>query len=127
MQNSWRGGEFGCLFGMQACSCCPAPCPLLAQVDKLYVVKIGEVRLYKNNEPAQDTSFVHEVGGFSFFGEAALQSAFKCPYNVVVRGSVCMCEWMYEWGIAFLHDLAVRRCGFLHFRAISLVQQCKHN
>jgi len=53
-------------------------------IEKLYVVKIGEVKIFKDNEPVQDQTFVHEAGGFSYFGEAGLQQPFKSPYKVVV-------------------------------------------
>lgn len=53
-------------------------------VEKLCVIKLGEVRLIQDGQQVQDPDFVHEAGGFSFFGEAALQQPFKSPYSVIV-------------------------------------------
>ncbi|GLC48322.1 hypothetical protein PLESTB_000083500 [Pleodorina starrii] len=53
-------------------------------LEKLYVVKIGEIALYQNDEKVEDPAFVHEIAGFSYFGESSLTQIVKCPYNVRV-------------------------------------------
>ena len=44
-----------------------------SQIDKMFVIKVGELKLLKDGQATTDTAFVHEAGGFSFFGENALQ------------------------------------------------------
>ncbi|GIL52865.1 hypothetical protein Vafri_8639 [Volvox africanus] len=53
-------------------------------LEKLYVVKIGEIALFRNGEKVEDPSFVHEIAGFSYFGESSLTQTVKCPYTVRV-------------------------------------------
>ncbi|GAX83981.1 hypothetical protein CEUSTIGMA_g11406.t1 [Chlamydomonas eustigma] len=54
-------------------------------VDKMFVIKLGELSLLQDGQPVPEgSSFVHEASGFSFFGESALVQPFKCPYTVVV-------------------------------------------
>jgi hypothetical protein len=54
-------------------------------VDKLFVIKLGELNLIQDGQPVPEgSSFVHEASGFSFFGESALVQPFKCPYTVDV-------------------------------------------
>lgn len=57
------------------------------RIDKLYVIKSGEVSLLKNGAPcAMDPAFVKEVGGFSYFGDGCLPGAAGpdvSPYTVV--------------------------------------------
>jgi len=57
------------------------------QLDKLHVIKFGEVQLYRDNVLVEggDPSFVQEAGGFTFFGAEALQAPVKCKYTVKVR------------------------------------------
>ena len=59
-------------------------------IDRLYVVKYGEVRLSKEGqEQVQDPSFLHEAGAaFTFFAEAALDQPFKSPYTVTVASEL---------------------------------------
>ena len=45
------------------------------------MVKLGEMQLYQDGQPVTDTSFLKEVGGFSYFGDAALDAPFKSPYT----------------------------------------------
>lgn len=55
------------------------------QIEKLYVIKIGEVTLLRDGEVVQDPSFVHEAGGFTYFGEEGLVNTnFRSPYTVKV-------------------------------------------
>jgi len=55
-------------------------------IEKLYVIKIGEVQLFKDNgEVVSDPSFVHEAGGFTYFGEEGLATAgVRSRYTVKV-------------------------------------------
>jgi cGMP-dependent protein kinase len=53
------------------------------QLDKMYVIKVGELKLIQDGQTVMDPNFIHEAGGFSYFGEQALQQPFKCPYTVV--------------------------------------------
>lgn len=58
------------------------------QVEKLYVIKIGDLQLLRDGEPVTDPQFVREAGGFTFFGDAALSaegSNAKSRYTVKVR------------------------------------------
>lgn len=56
------------------------------QMEKLYVVKLGEVTLQDaEGKAVEDPSFVKEAAGFSFFGEAALSDAARAPYTVIVK------------------------------------------
>jgi hypothetical protein len=50
----------------------------------MYVIKVGEVKLIQDGQSLSDPSFVHEAGGFSYFGDAALLQPFKSPYTIVV-------------------------------------------
>ena len=50
-----------------------------SQIDKMFVIKVGELKLLKDGQATTDTAFVHEAGGFSFFGENALQVRSPCP------------------------------------------------
>ncbi|KAG1663103.1 hypothetical protein FOA52_010506 [Chlamydomonas sp. UWO 241] len=53
-------------------------------IDRLHVVKLGEVALMIDGQPAPaDESFLREVGGIYVFGEAALTCNFPSPYDVV--------------------------------------------
>jgi hypothetical protein len=86
------------------------------QVEKLYVVKIGEVVLEHNGQPVSDPSFVRESGGFTFFGDAALTEPFRSRYTV----KVC-------WGWSYLPDTGVllsllcnRVCASFLWRANTL-------
>ncbi len=54
------------------------------QIDKMYVVKIGEVALYRGEEKVEDPNFIHEIAGFSYFGETSINAVSKCPYTVKV-------------------------------------------
>lgn len=54
------------------------------QLEKLYVVKIGEIALFRNDERVEDPNFVHEIAGFSYFGETAITQTGKCPYTIRV-------------------------------------------
>ncbi len=56
-----------------------------AQVDKLYVCKIGEVQVFRDGQPTTDPAFVKESGGFTYFGDDALKEPFKSKYTVKVR------------------------------------------
>ncbi len=60
---------------------CGAAC---LQIDKMYVVKIGEVALYRGEEKVEDPNFIHEIAGFSYFGETSINAVSKCPYTVKV-------------------------------------------
>ncbi|KAJ9511311.1 hypothetical protein QJQ45_029755, partial [Haematococcus lacustris] len=53
-------------------------------VEKLYVVKIGEVQLLRDGEPVTDTTFVREATGFTFFGDESLKEPFRSNYTVKV-------------------------------------------
>ncbi|PNW86201.1 hypothetical protein CHLRE_02g076900v5 [Chlamydomonas reinhardtii] len=53
-------------------------------LEKLYVVKIGEIALFRNDERVEDPNFVHEIAGFSYFGETAITQTGKCPYTIRV-------------------------------------------
>lgn len=53
-------------------------------MDKLYVIKLGEVQLQQDGRPVTDAAFVAEASGFSFFGAAALERPYPSPYTVVV-------------------------------------------
>ena len=54
-----------------------------SQVEKIYVVKMGEVSLTTaDGRPVTDTSFVREAGGFTFFGDSCLEAIMRCPYTV---------------------------------------------
>lgn len=48
------------------------------------MIKVGEVKLLQDGQALSDPNFVHEAGGFSYFGEAALQQPFKSPYTISV-------------------------------------------
>ena len=63
------------------------------QLDKLYVIKFGEVQLYKDDVLVQagDSGFVQEAGGFTFFGAEALQAPVKSRYTVKVILCLCRC------------------------------------
>ena len=68
-------------------------------MEKLYVVKIGEIALYRDGEPVTDPNFVHEIAGFSYFGEQAISQPTKSPYTVRVASEA-------------LHMLTLpKRCG----------------
>lgn len=54
-------------------------------IEKLYVIKLGDVKLYRNNEEViSDHTFIKEAGGFTFFGDQALETTPKSPFTVVV-------------------------------------------
>ena len=52
------------------------------QLDKMYVIKVGELKLTQDGQTVLDPNFIHEAGGFSYFGEQALKQPFKCPYTI---------------------------------------------
>lgn len=57
-----------------------------AVMDRLYVIKNGEVSLLKDDQPVPiDPTFIKESGGFNFFGDSALEALDKSAYTVVVR------------------------------------------
>ncbi|KAG2485663.1 hypothetical protein HYH03_015635 [Edaphochlamys debaryana] len=54
-------------------------------IEKLFVVKIGEIALFnKAGEKVEDPTFLHEIAGFSYFGETAITQTAKSPYTVKV-------------------------------------------
>lgn len=56
---------------------------ILLQIEKIYVVKMGEVHLVNaDGQQVTDPTFVREAGGFTFFGDACLEAIAKCPYTV---------------------------------------------
>lgn len=56
------------------------------QMERLYVVKLGEVSLSDAaGNAVEDPSFVKEAAGFSYFGEAALTDAPCAPYTITVK------------------------------------------
>lgn len=60
-------------------------------IQKLYVIKSGEVSLTRNGQPQPlDTSFIREAGGFTFFGDGWLPdcpSPDVSPYTVLVASA----------------------------------------
>eukprot|EP00983_Pelagomonas_calceolata_P108424 1159457-Pelagomonas_calceolata.AAC.3 len=59
-------------------------------MEKLCVIKFGEVQLYQDGRLLEggDPSFVQEAGGFTFFGAEALQSPVKSKYTVKLQKSM---------------------------------------
>lgn len=86
-------------------SACPARAAPCAQLDKLYVIKFGEVQLLRDDALVEggDASFVQEAGGFTFFGADALQGPVKSKYTVKVgQAALPLPAWGRGWG-ALLH------------------------
>ena len=53
------------------------------QVEKIYVVKMGEIALTTpDGRTVTDPAFVKEAGGFTFFGDGCLEAISRCPYTV---------------------------------------------
>jgi hypothetical protein len=57
-------------------------------IDRLYVLKMGEVSLSKGGQPASDPDFVREAGGFTFFGHGCVGSIQRSAYTVRVKSDV---------------------------------------
>jgi hypothetical protein len=58
-----------------------------SQIEKIYVVKMGEVVLTTaGGRTVSDPNFVKEAGGFTFFGDSCLEAITRSPYTV----SACM-------------------------------------
>lgn len=69
------------------------------QLEKLYVIKIGEVALYRNGELVEDPGFVHEIAGFTYLGEGALTQPVRSPYTVKVASeNLHMLHLPKRWG-----------------------------
>lgn len=65
--------------------------PILRQgdlIDKLYVMKSGDVLLQKDGQSVPSTSFIREAGGFTFFGEGSLEAIERSPYSVVANSDI---------------------------------------
>lgn len=66
------------------------------QIEKIFVVKMGEVSLLTaDGQAVTDPAFVREAGGFTFFGDACLEAIAKCPYTVRVPhrlSNPCSCS-----------------------------------
>lgn len=58
-------------------------------VEKLYVVKTGELEVSKCGEvlTTSDCDFIREAGGFSFFGDEVLHNVKPSPVTVSVKSS----------------------------------------
>jgi hypothetical protein len=55
----------------------------LLQIEKIYVVKMGEVVLTgQDGRTVVDPAFVKEAGGFTFFGDSCLEAITRCQYTV---------------------------------------------
>jgi hypothetical protein len=52
------------------------------QVEKLYVIKMGEVALLKDGQEVHDPTYIKEAGGFTFFGDTSLDAITRSPYQV---------------------------------------------
>jgi cGMP-dependent protein kinase len=57
-------------------------------VEKLYVVKMGDISLLKDGQPVSDPTWLREAGGFSFFGDVCLDAITRSPYTVNVKSEV---------------------------------------
>lgn len=65
--------------GLLVCSC--------LQVEKIYVVKMGEIVLTgPDGSVVSNPAFVKEAGGFTFFGDSCLEAITRCPYTVSFLG-----------------------------------------
>jgi hypothetical protein len=54
-----------------------------SQVEKIYVVKMGEVVLTTaDGRTVNDSNFIKEAGGFTFFGDSCLEAITRSPYTV---------------------------------------------
>jgi hypothetical protein len=54
-----------------------------SQIEKIYVVKMGEVVLTTaDGKTVSDPGFVKEAGGFTFFGDSCLEAITRSPYAV---------------------------------------------
>lgn len=63
------------------------------QVEKIYVVKMGEVVLITpDGRTVADPAFVKEAGGFTFFGDSCLEATTRSPYTVRVRSQ----HWQWD-------------------------------
>ena len=59
-------------------SCCYG----YVQVEKLYVIKMGEMVLLKDGQEVHDPTWIKEAGGFTFFGDTSLDAISRSPYQV---------------------------------------------
>jgi hypothetical protein len=55
-------------------------------VDRLYVLKMGEVALSADGVPASDAAFLREAGGFSFFGHSCVEVGWRSQGSGRGRG-----------------------------------------
>jgi hypothetical protein len=72
--------------GLHPMSRAASAVPFAVQVEKIFVVKMGEIELLNaDGQAVNDPTFVKEAGGFTFFGDACLDAITRCPYTVSPR------------------------------------------
>jgi hypothetical protein len=87
------------------------------QVEKIYVVKMGEVVLITpDGRTVADPAFVKEAGGFTFFGDSCLEATTHSPYTVRVRSQ----HWQWDpadraQDVRGLRDGAASTSGLTYF------------
>lgn len=57
-------------------------------IERLYIIKMGEVKLMRDGQVMNDPTFVKECAGFGYFGDSSLDSIKRSPYKVVVNSDV---------------------------------------
>lgn len=58
-------------------------------VEKLFVIKSGDVSVTKCEKVVDDLDFLKEAGGFSYFGESVLHAIRPSPVTVTVESDSC--------------------------------------